>query len=272
MLWGKYDLLILDLDGVVYIGEKAVPHAIESLNQISSEVQICAATNNASRTPAKVAEHLVSLGLQIKPSQIYTSAQAAAALLKNLAPASSRVLVVGGEGVSTSIAEAGLKPVRATSNEQQNIELSKSVVAVVQGHGTENNWWDFNTAMQAIINGAQWVATNKDSSVPVAGGFGPGNGSFVGILENLTGVSPLVAGKPEPALFLEAAKHFGSANPLVVGDRFDTDIDGAARTNFDSLLVQTGVHRLEDGSGNLPTYYAPDLQVLLELDPAPWRV
>lgn len=272
MLWGKYDLLILDLDGVVYIGETAVPHAIESLNKISSEIQLCAATNNASRTPAKVAEHLVSLGLQINPSQIYTSAQAAASLLRDHVPVNSRVLVVGGQGVSAVLTESGFVPVRATSDERENIEIALSVDAVVQGHGTESNWLDFNTAMQAISAGAKWVATNRDESVPVTGGFGPGNGSFVGILEKLTGISPIVAGKPEPALFFEAAKHFGSQRPLVVGDRFDTDIDGAARTNFDSLLVQTGVHRLEDSSGNLPTYYAPDLRVLLEVDPAMWQV
>jgi glycerol-1-phosphatase len=272
MLWGKYDLLILDLDGVVYIGESPVPYAIESLNEVSAIVKICAATNNASRTPKIVAEHLVSLGLEIGPSQIYTSAQAGAALLSDRISEGSEVLVVGGEGVSSAIQELGFIPVRADMDPHRNLMISNSVVAVIQGHGTENNWWDFNTAMQAISNGAIWVATNRDETVPVVGGFGPGNGSFVAILEKLTGVSPIVAGKPEPALFLKAANYFGSTNPLVIGDRFDTDIDGATRTKFDSLLVQTGVHRLDDRGTNLPTYYAPDLRVLLEVDPTPWKV
>lgn len=272
MLWDKYDLLILDLDGVIYIGDQAVPFAVEAINEISKNVRICAATNNASRRPEVVAEHLRSLGLDIANDEVYTSAEAGAALLGMQIEPGSSVLAIGGDGVSAAIEAAGFEVVRASDSHELNRQLASKVSGLLQGHGTSNNWWDFNLAMQAINLGKTWIATNHDLTVPIPGGFAPGNGAFVRLLQELTGIKPQFAGKPETALFLKAANKFNSLNPLVIGDRLDTDIDGAVSAGFDSLLVGTGVHQIADVSTNLPTYFAADLRVLLESNPDSFKV
>ncbi len=266
MLWGTYDTVILDLDGVVYIGDHAVPHAVEALQRIASQVHICAATNNASRTSDVVAEHLQSLGLNIDAESVVTSAQAGARMLASLVPAKSRVLAVGGIGVERALLDVGLHPLRATQDNVANHTIAEEVAGVMQGHGTSTSWWDLATASWAVARGAQWVATNRDMTVPTPYGLGPGNGSLVAALEAVVGSSPLVAGKPEPALFLETAQRLNSSRALVIGDRLDTDIDGAIAAGMDSLLVLTGVHGREDVAlrpvDSRPTYVASDLRCL----------
>lgn len=264
MLFAAYDLLILDLDGVVYVGDKPVPHAVEVLNRLSTEISICAATNNAARTPAVVSNHLADLGLDIPAELVFTSAQAAARLLSTFVPVGSSVLAVGGPGVTAALESMGYVVHRATSNQQINQQILNSVVAVVQGHGPDNSWWDYQLALAAVSKGALWVATNHDATVPTPLGIGPGNGSFVNMISTLSGRKPLFAGKPEPALFQEALIQTGAERPLVIGDRYDTDIDGAARLGLDSLLVLTGVHTSKDMGLNPSTFIGPDLRVLLE--------
>jgi glycerol 3-phosphatase-2 len=161
-------------------------------------------------------------------------------------------------------------PIRATKNHESNDIISREVEGVIQGHGVDTSWWDLNTAALAIANAKPWVATNRDSTVPTPYGLGPGNGTFVQLLENLTGVTPLVAGKPEPTLFEETVLRLGAKKALVIGDRIDTDIEGANRCGLDSLLVLTGVHKVADIRNDdlgKPTYVAQDLRCLLSDEP-----
>jgi len=273
MLWEKYDSIILDLDGVVYIGEHAVPHAVESINAVSETIRVTAATNNASREPQVVGEHLRRLGLNIDDSEIVTSAQAGASLLASLLEPKARVLAVGGFGVESALREVGLHPIRATRDHEANHLLADEVSAVLQGHGQDTSWWDLATAAWAISRGKHWVATNRDLTVPTPYGLGPGNGSLVASLEEVTGVCPLVAGKPQATLFEQTAQRIGSTRPLVIGDRLDTDIDGALAAGMDSLLVLTGVHQLADVAARNPdrrsTYVANDLTCLLSAQAPP---
>jgi HAD superfamily hydrolase (TIGR01450 family) len=274
MLWDKYDSVILDLDGVVYIGDHAVDHAIESLNGLPVDVAVTAATNNASRTNQTVGNHLRELGLHIEDGDVVTSAQAGAQLLSRLIPADSRVLAVGGVGVAQALIDVGLHPLRATKDHASNHAIALEVSGVMQGHGFDTSWWDLSTASWAIARDAHWIATNRDLSVPTPFGLGPGNGSLVGALEQVTGASPLVAGKPEPTLFTETKIRRDLKNPLVIGDRLDTDIDGAIAAGMDSLLVLTGIHQLDDVMKRpfnaRPTYIATDLRQLLdEVPPTP---
>lgn len=265
MLWDKYDAIILDLDGVVYIGDDAVPNAIESINAIANLVKISAATNNASRTQSQVGKHLRELGLKILDEDVVTSAQAGARLLASRIDKDAQVLVVGGNGVESAVREVGLHPIRATKDHVSNGVIANEVEGLIQGHGADTSWWDLNTAALAISRGKVWVATNRDSTVPTPYGFGPGNGSFVQMLENLTGVKPLVAGKPEPELFMETIRRLNAKNALVIGDRIDTDIEGANSCGLDSLLVLTGVHQIDDipnDATSQPTYVSKDLTVL----------
>src|ERR1700733_10811297 len=94
------DLILADLDGVIYTGRHAIPHAVEAINAAAESVKVGYITNNASRTPASVAEHLSSLGLHVVADDVVTSPQAAIKLLAGLVPAGSTVLVVGGEGLT----------------------------------------------------------------------------------------------------------------------------------------------------------------------------
>lgn len=270
MLWGKYDALILDLDGVVYVGDLAVSHAIDSLNTIAPAVKISAATNNASRTPAQVADHLQKLGLKISSRDVVTSAQAGARLLAENVTSGAQVLVVGGIGVEEAVKEMGLHPIRATRNHESNSIIANEVDGVIQGHGTDTSWWDLNTASLVIAQKKPWIATNRDSSVPTPYGLGPGNGAFVELLQKLTNFVPMVAGKPEPGLFTETVKRLSAKNALVIGDRIDTDIIGANSCGLDSLLVLTGVHRVSDipdYENGQPTYIADDLRCLTQNEP-----
>lgn len=215
-------------------------------------------TNNAARPPRVVAEHLSSLGIEASAAEVVTSAQAAARLLAEMLPAGSRVLVVGGEGLIDALAEQRLVPVA---------EFADQPAAVVQGFHPEIGWRLLAEGAYGIAAGLPWVASNADPTIPTPSGKAPGNGAFVEALKLTTGQAPVVAGKPEPPMHREAVLRTGAHRPLVVGDRMDTDIEGAQRAGADSLLVLTGVTDPDEVVGaaanHRPTYVGEDLRALL---------
>jgi HAD superfamily hydrolase (TIGR01450 family) len=256
-----YDLAMLDLDGVVYVGPDAVPGAVESLDAArSAGTSLAYITNNASRTAAEVAAHLRELGLSdIEDADVVTSAQAVAHLVADALPKGSAVLLVGGEGLRRPLEERGLRCVTT---------LGEGPLAVVQGFHPDVSWVQLAEASYAIESGIPWFASNTDLTIPTARGVAPGNGSLVQAIRNATGANPTVAGKPEAALFRETLERFGGERPLMVGDRLDTDIDGAIGVDIDTLFVLTGVNDLQDvmdaGEGHRPTYISFDLAGLNE--------
>ncbi len=258
----RYSAVVCDLDGVVYRGASAVPHAVEVLGGLS--VSVLYATNNASRSPADVVGHLGDLGLTCTPEAVATSAQAGVWLLAQRLPAGSPVLAVGGPGVATALAQGGLRPVLPA--DAADVALD----AVLQGYGPDVTASDLAEAAYAVEAGATWVATNTDGTLPTDRGVAPGNGSFVAAVERAVGAPPnLVAGKPEPPLYLLCAQRLDlpASRLLAVGDRLDTDIEGAVAAGMDSLLVLTGVDDLraclEAPAQRRPTWVAPDLRGLL---------
>lgn len=256
-LLSVYDGLLLDLDGVVYVGPDAVPHAVASLHEASRHVSTGYVTNNAARPAAAVAEHLRGLGLELGDDQVVTSAQVAAAIVRRRLGGGARVLAVGGPGVGESLRAAGLEVVTSADQRPQ---------AVVQGYGPEVAWEHLAEVAHAVNAGAWWVATNRDLTIPTARGIAPGNGTLVAAVRAAVDVAPDVAGKPEPVAFTESARAIGSRRPLVVGDRIDTDIEGAVAAGADALLVLTGVHHLPDlvdlGARSRPTHVGHDLRAL----------
>lgn len=259
-----YDTALTDLDGVVYIGDGAVPHATAALEQARTDgVRIMFVTNNASRPPSAVAAHLTRLGVPAAPDDVVTSAQAAAAMLADGLAPGERVLVVGGEGLRAALAEQGLVPVGRVEDEP---------AAVVQGFAPDVDWGMLTEGALAVRRGLRWVASNMDLTIPTARGIAPGNGALVGVITAATGRQPEVAGKPASPLLRAAAVRAGAARPLVVGDRLDTDIAGAHAAGFDSLLVLTGITDvaalLAAGRHERPTYLAADLRGLLRSAPA----
>lgn len=229
----QFDVALLDLDGVVYVGPAAVPGAREHLLQAqASGMRLAYVTNNASRTPETVAAHLRELGFPAPPESVVTSAQAAARVMAGLVPAGSPVLVVGGAGLRQALLERELRPVSSLDDEP---------VAVVQGFSPDIGWALLAEGAYALERGLPWVASNTDLTIPTPRGRAPGNGTLVEVLRLATGRTPVVAGKPEPPMHAEAVARTGSSAPLVVGDRLDTDIEGANRAGVPSLLVFTGV-------------------------------
>jgi HAD superfamily hydrolase (TIGR01450 family) len=266
--------IVCDLDGVIYRGQRAVPHAVESLlSALSAGLRIVYATNNASRSPDQVSAHLDTLGLPGPSSRVVTSSQAGADYVARRCPGGSRVLAVGGPGVSLALAEAGLLPICAQPTSQQPTAARESrpdepPVAVLQGYGSEVAWTDLAEAAYAVQAGALWVATNIDSTLPTGRGMAPGNGALVGAVRQAVNVDPVVVGKPQTPLYELSVAVLGTSieRTLAIGDRLDTDIKGATAAGMDSLFVFGGVHKWADLVGaertSRPRYVATDLRSL----------
>jgi HAD superfamily hydrolase (TIGR01450 family) len=258
------DLVLADLDGVVYAGPGALPHAVESLNALDPSVRLGFITNNASRRDATVAEHLRALGLRTQPQDVVTSPQAAVRLLRTKVNPGAVVLVVGGDGLVFELEKAGYSVTRSADD---------SPAAVLQGFAPEVGWAQLAEAAYALATpeedgGIPWIATNTDWTIPQARGIAPGNGTLVSAVHTAVGRLATVAGKPERAIFDEAVARFGAQRPLFIGDRLDTDIAGAQAAGIASALVLTGIdrpkHVLAAPSTSRPDFILGDLRELSE--------
>jgi glycerol 3-phosphatase-2 len=259
-----FDVALLDLDGVVYVGLAAVPGVPEALAVARRDgMRLAYVTNNAARTPQEVAAHLTELGVPAEPHEVITSSQAAATVVAERMGRGARVLPIGGPGVAAALIAAGLTVVERAEDEP---------AAVVQGYGPAVGWAQLAEAVVAVRGGARHVATNADVTIPSPRGVLPGNGALVGVVSAVTGQQPLVTGKPDPAMHAECVRRTGAERPLVVGDRLDTDIEGARRAGAASLLVLSGVTEpaglLAAGPGHRPDLLARDAAGLLAAHPA----
>jgi glycerol-1-phosphatase len=255
-----YDVALLDLDGVVYLGGAPIPGAAEALKQAKSNgMRLAYVTNNASRTPAAIAALLTAMDVPAESADVVTSAQAAARLLADKLPRGARVLVIGGTALRLAVRERGLVPVSTAADKP---------LAVVEGYAPGISYGSLAEGGLAVRAGALFVGTNADSTIPSSRGIAPGNGSLLQVIAYATGTAPIIAGKPEPPLHRESVIRTGAKHPLVVGDRLDTDIEAAHRAGADSLLVLTGVSRPADvvlaPPPQRPTYIAEAVDALLQ--------
>lgn len=260
-----FDLALVDLDGVTYAGHEPIPHAAGGLAAArGAGLRLVFVTNNASREPGSVSDQLASLDIPAESDDVLTAAQACARLLGDHVPAGSRVLVVGGAGLVTAVAEAGYVVVTSADDKP---------AAVAQGYSPELGWADLAEAAYAVAGGAVHVASNLDLSLPTARGFAPGNGALVGAVTAATGVAPYSAGKPSPAMYAMAVERAGASRPLVVGDRLDTDLAGARAGGYPGFHVLTGVNSARDDvlavPGERPHFIGADLRSLMEAHEAP---
>ncbi len=255
----RFDALLFDLDGVVYVGPDAVPGAAAAIAEARADGLACGfITNNASRAADDVAEHLAELGIPTPSHDVITSPQAAVSLLPDYVPAGASVLVIGGAGIATALGEAGYLPVHS---------LEDAPAAVMQGFSPDLSWRDLAMATFAVRSGLPWIATNPDLTFPTPGGVAPGNGALVRVVAETAGREPdAVAGKPEPPLLREAVRRLGAERPLMIGDRLDTDIAAGPRAGMPTLLVFTGVtdvaSLLAAVPEERPDYLGADLGVL----------
>jgi ribonucleotide monophosphatase NagD (HAD superfamily) len=263
----RYDAALFDLDGVLYLEGHGVPHAPEGVAAArAAGMRVAYVTNNASRPPSAVAERLTGLGIPAEPDdgrhqRAGCGARAGRARPRRLARARRRTAALADE-----VRQVGLVPVHALADAETRRSRRWS-----RGLSPEVSQRDLADAAVALRTGAVWVAANTDLTLPSVRGPLPGNGAFVAVLEMVTGLVPLVAGKPDPALHRESVERVVARTPLVVGDRLDTDVLGAVRGGADSLLVLTGVtdrHALLAAArGSRPTYVSSDLRGLTEPHP-----
>ncbi|QGU01921.1 putative hydrolase YutF [Corynebacterium kalinowskii] len=225
-----YDALLLDLDGTIWEGGRAITHAVEAVTD--SGLPAIYVTNNASKAPATVANQLTDMGLATDPEHVMTSAQAAVLMAQEVCAPGAKVLVLGTTSFKELAAEAGFQVVESADDQP---------AAVLHGHNPETGWAQLSEAALSIRQGAVYLASNLDTTLPMERGLHVGNGSMVAAVVSATGVTPRSAGKPEPEMFRLSADKIGSKTPLAVGDRLDTDIAGGIAAGMDSLQVITGV-------------------------------
>jgi len=269
----RHDAFLLDLDGVVFRGSTPIPGASAAVSRLRECGPVRFVTNNASRTPDQVAQHLARLGVGAVAAEVSTAAQAAVArLAERVGPGRGRpVLVVGGDGLAAALIGAGFEPVRSATQRP---------IAVVQGFAVDTTWADLAEAAYALADGVVWIASNLDSTLPTDRGQAPGNGALVAALVTATGRRPESTGKPDAAILGVALAGTNASSPVMVGDRLDTDVAAAAAAGVAAAVVLTGVTRPLDvcraPDGIRPTYVLDDVSGLLRpyvpADPRPGQV
>lgn len=259
-LQAQHDALLLDLDGTVWEGGRAIPHAVEAIN--ASGCKAIYITNNASRAASRVAAMLQDIGLNAAEADVLTSAQAALGLAENVLEPGDPVLVLGAQPFKDLVRDAGY---------QVTDSADAAPKAVLHGHNPGTGWAELSEAALAIRAGAVYLASNMDTTLPMERGLMVGNGSMIAAVTSATGVTPRSAGKPEPAMFHQAAERFGAKSPLGIGDRLDTDLAGGVAAGMPTLHVLTGVSGplalLQAPPEQRPTYVGEDMRALAA-DPA----
>ncbi|WP_374928857.1 HAD-IIA family hydrolase [Kytococcus sedentarius] len=231
--------VVCDVDGVVHAGDRVFTEAVDALNAwMSSGVGVVFVTNNASRSPEELAARLVDDGVRVRVEQVLTGAMAGAHVVAQQVPSGSAVFVAGSQALAHAISDAGMV---LTDDPTE-------AAAVVQGYAPSMTYQRLHDAARAVTAGAEWVATNRDLTLPTAWGQAPGNGAYVAAVAHATGQEPVVACKPEAAVYEMALERLGCAAPeaVAIGDRLETDIAGANRAGLHSVLVTTGVHGAQD--------------------------
>jgi HAD superfamily hydrolase (TIGR01457 family) len=254
ILADPYDAFLFDLDGVLYRGAEPVVGASEAVARLRSlGKRIAFVTNNSSRTPSAVAATLHDVGIEATADEVETSALVTADLLAGRGVAEA--FVVGEDGLLEALRAKGIRPVDRGADR---------VDAVVVGLDRHVDYAKLVRASLLVEQGALLVGTNADASFPAPDGEWPGAGALLAAIETTTGVTAEVVGKPHPPLLRAALARAGGGRPLLVGDRLDTDIAGAAGLGWDSLLVLTGISTREDlaTTSVAPTFVGDDLSVL----------
>jgi 4-nitrophenyl phosphatase len=224
--------LIVDLDGVLYRGKQPIPGAAEFISFLRDRnIRFVLATNNSTRTPEQYVDHLAAMDIQVVPREVLTSAQATAGYLRGVAPAGSRVFVVGMDGLRAALREAGFDLVE-DSAEYVVVGMDFSVC--------------FDQLAQATLQlraGAHFIGTNPDRTFPSERGIIPGAGSLLAFLETASARSPTIIGKPGTAMLEQAMLRMGArrGTTAMLGDRLETDIVAGRRAEMTTILVLSGI-------------------------------
>lgn len=259
----RFDAFLLDLDGVLYRGARAVPGAAEAVGSLrAAGKRIVFLTNNSARTPDQVAAKLEGMGIQAAPDEVVTSAQPTAAMLARSDDGRSpSAYVVGQDGIRAALADAGIEILEGEP------EVADFVVV---GWDDAVTYDRLRVAAVLVRRGARLVATNDDASFPAPGGeLWPGAGAILAAVETASGGSATVVGKPHRPLFEAALERAGTRRAVMVGDRVETDVVGAVEAGLEAVLVLSGAaqlgHVLDHDA--LPAAVLDDLSGLLASRP-----
>jgi 4-nitrophenyl phosphatase len=229
--------LIIDMDGVLYRGDEAIPGAKEFFAFLRERpIGFVLATNNSTRTAQQYVDKLARMGMKVTLSEILTSSQATAMYLETLAPPGTKVYVIGEEGLETAVRERGY------------MISEDGAEFVVVGMDRRLTYEKLKVATLLIRGGARFIGSNPDKTLPTEAGFIPGAGAMQAALEASTDVAPTIVGKPERTIFELALAKLGSRkeDTAIVGDRLDTDVLGGYNAGLMTILVLSGATNRQD--------------------------
>jgi glycerol-1-phosphatase len=242
----RYDQLILDLDGCVWVGGEPTPGAVDAISALrEGGKRVAFATNNSRSGTEDYVARLWQAGIQASLADVVTVGAAMQHLLADTRSGQT-AFVIGTEALHRNVADAGLKILNGT-------DLATRADVVVVGGTDDVVYGDLRDASLALRRGADFLATGRDPTYPMPDGLWPGTGAIVAAVETASGRRAEIAGKPEPQLFLTALDRLGDGRTLVVGDRLDTDVVAAAKAELDAALVLTGgASEAEAGASDEP--------------------
>lgn len=241
-----FDGLLVDLDGVVWIGRELIPGSVEALRSLRcAGVEIVFVTNNPGKPAAEYARRLTEAGIDVGAERIVTAGEATAGLAAERAGDDRTAFVIGAPAFHETVAAAGLRLLEGEAGREAGVVL-------VSGH----RGFDYDellTATLALQRGAALFATSRDPTLPMPGGAWPGTGAVLAAVETASGARAEIGGKPEPHLFEMARERLGSAARVaMVGDRVSSDIEGGRRAGLETILVLSGATSREGARDAAP--------------------
>jgi HAD superfamily hydrolase (TIGR01450 family) len=233
-LLNRYDHVLLDLDGCVWVGGECTPGAPEAISELrAARKSVAFLTNDPRHAPEEYVRKLWSLGVQASLEEVVTVGAAIQYTLADRQPRTT-VYVIGADAIFRHVGDAGMRIVNGTDR------ATSADVVVIAGHD-DFRFSELRDATQAVLAGAEMVAAGRDRTFPTSDGLWPGTGAIVAALEYATGGVARSIGKPDPQMFITALDRLGPGRALVIGDRIDSDLAGAAAAGLDGALVLSGV-------------------------------
>lgn len=236
--------LIFDMDGVLWRGESPIGDLVSFFKTLDDlNLRYAFATNNATKTPTTYVKRFANFGVNITEEQINTSAEVTGSYIAHTYPEGTTAYVFGEDGLHTALSNRNV-----TIYSTQDIAEGAKADLVVMGLDRNFSYEDLSTATLLVQRGATFIGSNGDKSFPFEHGFLPGAGALQAVVSTATGIEPKLMGKPELPMYLEAARKLGLEphNITFVGDRLDTDVEGANKAGMTSVLVLSGVAKKED--------------------------
>jgi len=253
-----FDGLLIDLDGVVWVGREPIPGSAEALASMQrAGVELVFVTNNPARHPARYAERLTGMGVEIGPARVVTAGMVTARLAGEAANGGG-AFVIGEDALKEMVEAAGATVLAGEDAEE-------AAVVVVSGH-RGFDYAELLTAKRALDGGAALFATSHDPTMPMPGGEWPGTGSVLAAVETASGRVAEIGGKPERHLFEMALEAIGDAERVaMVGDRISSDIAGGRDAGLETILVLSGTtdRTQADAADPAPDHVVENLAALL---------